>query len=96
MKNKKQIAGERIDFLFKKAKEVFKENSSLANRYVEIARKVAMKAQINIPSNLRKKFCRKCHSYLVPGENCRVRTRNKMMIYYCKKCKNIMRFPYKL
>ena len=95
MKSKKQIARERIDLLFKTAKETYKENPSLSNRYVEIARKIAMKAQINIPSNLRKKFCRKCFSYLVPGENCRVRTRNKMLIYYCTKCKNIMRFPYK-
>ena len=59
MKTKKQIARERVSILFAKAGEIFKENFSLANRYVEIARKIAMKAQINIPSNLRKKFCRK-------------------------------------
>jgi ribonuclease P protein subunit RPR2 len=95
MKTKKQIARERISILFKKAEEVFKEDFSLANRYVDIARKIAMKAQINFPSNLRKKFCRNCFSYLFPGENCRVRTRNKKLIYYCLSCKNYMRFPYK-
>ncbi len=95
MKTKKQIARERINILFNKAGEIYAENSSLANRYVEIARKIAMKAQINIPSNLRKKFCRKCFSYLMPGENCRVRTRNKKLIYYCRICKNYMRFAYK-
>jgi ribonuclease P protein subunit RPR2 len=95
MKSKKEIARERINLLFKKANEIYKEDSSLSNRYVEIARKIAMKAQVNIPSNFRKKFCRKCYAYLVPGENCRVRTRNKKLIYYCMECKNIMRFPYK-
>jgi len=95
MKTKKQIARERISILFKRAGYIFKESPSLANRYVDIARKIAMKAQINIPSNLRKKFCRKCFSYLMPGENCRVRTRNKKLIYFCKKCKNYMRFAYK-
>ncbi|MEK6937124.1 MAG: ribonuclease P [Nanoarchaeota archaeon] len=95
MKSKKQIARERIIELFKNAKEVFKENPGLSDRYVDIARKIAMKAQVNILGNLKKKFCKKCKSYLVPGENLRIRTRNKKLIYYCLKCKNIMRYPYK-
>lgn len=95
MKSKDQIAKERVNLLFKEAKDNFKENPSLSKRYVEIARKIAMKAQINFPSHLRKKFCRKCGSYLVPGENLRIRTRNKKLIYYCLECKSYMRFPYK-
>ncbi|MBS3171307.1 ribonuclease P [Candidatus Woesearchaeota archaeon] len=95
MKSKKQIAKERINELFKKAKEIFHENPNLSDRYVEIARKIAMKAQVSIPSNLKKKFCKKCNIYLVPGKNLRIRTRNKKLIYYCLKCKNIMRYPYK-
>lgn len=95
MKSKQQIAKERINLLFKKAGEIFKEDHSLSNRYVEIARKIAMKAQISIPSNFKKKFCKKCFVYLVPGENCRVRIKNKKLVYYCLTCKNYMRFPYK-
>lgn len=96
MKSKKQIAKERINELFNRAKEIFDENPSLSNRYVEIARKIAMKAQVSIPSNLKKSYCKKCFSYLVPGRNLRIRTRNKKLIYYCTNCKNIMRYPYKL
>ena len=40
MKSKKQIAKERINELFKKAKEIFHENPNLSDRYVEIARKI--------------------------------------------------------
>jgi len=95
MNSIKQIAKNRIINLFKKAEEIFKENSKLSDRYVEIARKIAMKVQISIPNNLKKKFCKKCHGFLVPGSNCRVRIRNKKLIYYCFNCKNYMRFPYK-
>ena len=95
MKAPKQIAKERIINMFEKAQEVYKEYPSLADRYVELARKISMKAQISIPSQLKKKFCKNCKKYLVPGLNCRVRTRNKKLIYYCLNCKNYMRFPYK-
>jgi ribonuclease P protein subunit RPR2 len=91
----KKIANERINILFDEAKKVYKKNPSLADRYVAIAKKIAMKTQISIPSSFKKKFCKKCSHYLVPGLNCRVRIRNKKLIYYCLKCKNYMRFPYK-
>ncbi|MBI2671861.1 ribonuclease P [Candidatus Woesearchaeota archaeon] len=91
----KKIAKERINILFDEAKKIYKNNPSLADRYVAIAKKIAMKTQISIPSDFKKKFCKKCSSYLIPGLNCRVRIRNKKLIYYCLNCKNYMRFPYK-
>ncbi len=90
-----EIAKNRIYNLFKKSHEIYKTDMKLANRYVELARKIAMKTQTSIPSNLKKKFCKKCKSYLVPGLNCRISIRNKKIIYYCKECKNYMRYPYK-
>jgi ribonuclease P protein subunit RPR2 len=91
----KKIASERINLLFDEARKTYKKSPQLANRYVEIAKKIAMKAQVSLPSHLKKKFCKKCSQYLVPGLNCRVRIRNKKLIYYCLKCNNYMRFPYK-
>ena len=95
MKSIKQIAKERVSLLFKKANETYKKNPVLADRYAGLARKIAMKAQISIPSELKKTFCKKCFKYLVPGLNCRVRINNKKLTYYCQNCKNYMRFPYK-
>ena len=95
MKSVKEIAKERMFNLFEKAENIFPKDQKLADRYVEIARKIAMKAQISIPSKLKKKFCKKCYKFLFPGVNCRVRIRNKRLIYSCLNCKNYMRFPYK-
>jgi len=95
MEKFKLIAKERVINLFKKSKEIYSKNSKLADRYVEIARKVAMKAQVSIPSNLKKQFCKKCNKYLVPGSNCRVRIKNQKLVYYCQSCKTFMRYQYK-
>jgi len=91
----RRIALNRINELFVQAKERFKDHSSLSNRYVQLARKISMKYKVRIPSELKRRFCRHCHSYLVPSVNCRVRTREGKMVYYCLSCKKFMRIPYK-
>jgi len=89
------IALERIRTLFREAKTMFHEDSKLSDRYVFLARKIAMKYKVKIPSLYRKKFCKNCHSYLVPSVNCSVRTKKGHLVYTCKACRNIMRFPFK-
>ncbi len=93
--NKREIARERIEILFKQAKEKFSKNPKLSNRYVKLARGLAMKVKVRIPPDLKRKFCKHCYSYLVPSKNLRVRTHNTKVIYYCFECKKYMRFPYK-
>jgi len=89
------IAKKRILKLFLQAEQVFPEDPLLANRYVEIARKISMKLKMRIPSELKKRFCKNCYCYLVPSVNCRVRLQDKKLVYFCKNCKHFMRFPYK-
>lgn len=91
----KKIALDRVKKLFKEADLIYNENPKLSNRYVAMARKIAMKFKISIPSNLKKKYCKHCYFYLKPGQNCRVRIRDNKVIYYCQNCKKFMRFPYK-
>jgi len=91
----KKIAEERIDILFKEAKAMFNKDKKLANRYVALARKIAMKYKVRIPKELKRRFCKHCYSYLMPGKNCRVRTREGKVVYYCLECKKYIRFPYK-
>ncbi len=93
-KKHKDIARERIQILFKEAKDVFKKNPKLADRYVYLARKIAMKYKIRIPPELKRKFCKHCYSYLVPSVNCRVRVQRGKVVYYCMKCKKFARYPY--
>ncbi len=88
-------AKKRIKELFESAQEMFDEDSKLSDRYVYLARKIAMKYKIRLSSKLRRQFCHKCYSYLMPGKNCTVRTTGKTITYTCKNCKNYNRIGYK-
>ncbi len=90
------IANERIDILFSRAQLEFSEHPELSNRYVEIARDIAKKFNIHIPIKLRRKFCKKCGSYLVPGNNLTVRllSKEKKVVRKCEICKNEKKVPY--
>ena len=94
-KQQQEIAENRIKFMFQLAKEVFKEDSTLADKYIKIARRIAMKHKIKLPSSLKKRFCKHCHKFLVPSVNCRVRLHKHRLIYYCFGCKHYMRHPVK-
>ena len=94
-REQKEIARERINALFRQAKEVFKEKPELADRYVFLARKIAMRYKLRIPFELKRRFCKHCYKYLVSGRNCRIRVQRGKIVYYCLKCKRFMRVPYK-
>lgn len=93
-KKQREIALERIRTLFRQAMEMFKKDPNLSDRYVYLARKIAMKYKVRIPSELKKRFCKHCYRYLVPSVNCRVRLQKGKVVYYCLHCKKHMRFPY--
>ena len=90
-----RIAKERIEGLFSQAESMFSEDPKLSNRYVHLARKISMRFKVKIPPKLKRKFCKHCYSFLMPGKNCRVRTHEGKVVYYCQNCRKFMRFPYK-
>lgn len=83
----KKIVLERIKIIFHEAKL----NPSKANKCVQLARRMAMKVNLPIPKEYKRKYCKHCNNYFLPG-NYRVRTRNKMVVYYCLNCKKYMKF----
>ncbi|MCS3923488.1 ribonuclease P protein component 4 [Methanosalsum natronophilum] len=89
----KDLAHQRISILFKLADAEYQSNPHRSNRYVELARKIGMRYRISIPPDLRKRACRKCNSYLVPGNNCRVRIHKNYVLITCEKCERRMRYP---
>ncbi|NQU98059.1 ribonuclease P [Candidatus Woesearchaeota archaeon] len=89
------IARERIDKLFSQADEVFSENPELADRYVDLARKIAMKFKVRLKSEYKRKFCKHCYKYLRSGVNARVRTQSGKLVYSCFSCKKFSRFTLK-
>ncbi len=93
-KNKeKRIAKERIERLFEEAEKEFSKHPERSHRYVELARKIAMKTKTRM-NEYKTKFCKHCYKYLKPGVNCRVRTKNRKMVYYCLNCKRYTKFSY--
>lgn len=64
-----------------------------ADKYVEIARKKAMKVNLRFTSVQRRKICKHCYKYLVPGRNARVRIHDSKIIYHCDNCKKFTRIP---
>ena len=89
-----RIAGERIGILFSEARKIYSYDPKLSDRYVFLARKIAMKVRMRLPAGLKRKFCKHCHSFFMPGMNVRVRTHEGKVVYYCLNCKKFTRFPY--
>ena len=75
--NVKQIAKQRMQVLLEQAESVHRINPQLSSRYVETARKIAMAARISLPVKLKRRICKNCHALLVPGDNCRVRIKQR-------------------
>ncbi len=96
MKNDiKAIAAERIAILFDEAEKAFLKHPERADRYVEIARKIAMKARMSIIKEYKRRFCPYCNCYWQPGKTARIRTHKGRVIYTCLKCKHHRRFVLK-
>ncbi|MDK2915102.1 MAG: ribonuclease protein subunit [Thermococcaceae archaeon] len=96
-KEKRKVAKERIETLFTLAERVFPYEPELANRYVKIALEVHQKVKVPIPRKWKRRYCKKCHSFLVPGVNARVRLRDKPyphVVITCLNCGHITRYPY--
>lgn len=89
----KRIAEERIARLFDLAGETFASDPARADRYVALARQIAMRQRIPVPRDLRHRFCRRCSAYLVPGANARVRVQRGKVIVTCLVCGHQKRYP---
>ena len=91
-----KIGKERIEILFREAEKQASKHPERANRYIFIARKIAMKLNIKMPRELRRKYCHKCYHFLLPGKNAKVRTnrKTKSVEWLCKDCRHVNRYPY--
>ncbi len=88
----KKIARERISVLFDQAGRAFHDHPERSNRYVELARKIAMRQRIRIDREFRRRFCHHCYVYLVPGNNMRVRVHRSNVVVTCHACNKKTRY----
>ncbi|MBS7620200.1 ribonuclease P [Candidatus Bathyarchaeota archaeon] len=93
-----EIALERINILFELAEKNYRRREELARRYLQLAKRIAMRNRIRIPQNLNRRMCKECYSYLVPGVTSRVRVRSKREPHVsitCMNCGTVKRLPIK-
>ncbi|MCW4019905.1 MAG: ribonuclease P [Candidatus Bathyarchaeota archaeon] len=96
--NARRIAVHRIQILFRLAQEAVHDRPDLAQRYVEIARKVAMRTRLHLPREYRFQVCRHCKRFILAGVNSRVRVqprREPHIVVTCLHCGRHMRNPLK-
>ncbi|MEM2934317.1 MAG: ribonuclease P protein component 4 [Methanocellales archaeon] len=90
----REIARERIKILFDLASQVYKQHPERSDAYVALGRRIGMRYNVRIPRELKRRMCKHCHCFLVPGRNARVRLRGKYITITCLNCRRQMRFPY--
>lgn len=88
------IATERLRRLQELAREAVRaDRPDRARRYVRLARRVAERHRLTLPRRFRRFSCDGCDTYLIPGRNARVRTREGHVVVTCD-CGEHARYPY--
>jgi len=94
--NERDIARERMEILLGLAKKTLRKDPKLMRRYIELARRIGMRSQVSIPKEYKQRICKNCGTFLVPGFNCRVRTRpdgGTKVVITCLDCGSHKRYP---
>lgn len=94
----KQIAKERIEILMGQALKTIKNNPKLAQRYVELARRIGMRYRVRIQKKWKMFICRRCKKLIIPGVTCRIRIQRKRephVTLTCLMCGHIKRYLIK-
>jgi ribonuclease P protein subunit RPR2 len=94
----KQIARQSVQVLFELAENTRKTNPKFAQRYLEIAQKIAMSARLCLPAAYTRQICKECNTLLIPGESSRIRIkprREPHVVITCLKCGYQTRIPLK-
>jgi len=86
---------ERIGKLMALAERNQRKNPARAKRYVVLARKMSTRYRVRIPERFKKRICKVCSRYWIPGYNVTVRLkrRNRTVEYRCE-CGALRRFGY--
>ena len=62
-----------------------KKNPKMAKRYIQLAKKMAMKTNAKIPKELKRLYCHKCLS-LFNSKNSETRIKNGFKVVKCLEC----------
>jgi len=91
-----KIARERIKILYELAlKEAREGDESLARRYIDHMVNLSTKYNVRISREMKRNFCKKCHTVLIPGKTAQVRLKKGKIVIKCLKCGTYKRYIYK-
>lgn len=94
MGREETIARERIDRLHELAERAAREDrQDRAREYVRLARRLAERNRLSLPTRFDRFTCAACDAYLLPGRNARVRTRGGHVVVTCD-CGAQARYTY--
>jgi len=92
-----RIARERIADLFALAeREAGRPDGRLADRYVQLARRVGTRYNVRLLTEYRELYCRGCSTYWVEGRTVRTRLRGSRRVRTCLSCGRSRRTPIPL
>ncbi len=89
-----RIASQRIETLMAMAEEASSSDMGGARRYAALARRIAMRHTLKFPRRWKRRLCKGCGTFLRPGSNCRIRTRQGVVVTTCQECGRISRVPF--
>ncbi|MDY0266181.1 MAG: ribonuclease P protein component 4 [Methanimicrococcus sp.] len=90
----KRIAEERIEILLSLAEQTFKTDPEQSKRYIILAEAIGMRQNIRLNREQKRKYCKQCHTFRVPGKNCHIRLKNSVILTTCHVCGGMSRYPY--
>lgn len=91
----RELATQRMWRLFELAEQEFGEHPERSKRYVQLIRGISMRNRIRAPGYIKRRICKHCYAFLVPGKNARYRLKDGILIISCETCGKEMRYPFK-
>ena len=95
-KNTRRIAQQRIETLYRIARETVHKDPGQAKRYIQLLRRIAQRTRTHLPPHVRRGICRECDTVLIQGYNSHTRIKQKREPHIsvtCQNCGNVTRIP---
>jgi len=95
-KSLEKLITERMEQLLELAEKNVKTHPERAKRYVQLARKLSTRYRVEIPKRFKKRVCKICNRYWIPGYNLsiRINKKNGVVVYRCE-CGSVRTIGYK-
>ena len=95
-KNTRKIAAQRIETLYRIARETVHTEPERAKRYIHLMRRIAQRTRTHLPLEVRRGICRNCDTVQIQGYNSHIRLKQRRephIAITCHSCGNITRLP---